>query len=218
MKYPKRNPDNGNQRLHHDSVYNGRSVFTARGPLIVQYLSGLEHCIECALEDYPEVFVQRLELMLPQDNLNEPERLIERFFSSLRSKIDASQRQSRDFGKRAHSTKVRYVWCREFSTTGKPHYHVAILLNKQSYWRLGDYDFNRGNLYSMIVEAWLSALRLPRVDHYVPLVHITQRGSYLMRRDDPEAIDCVFNRLSYLCKADTKKFGSYRHNFGYSRQ
>lgn len=217
MRKLSRNPCNRNQKLHYSSIFNGYKVYTDRGPLIHQYLSGIERCIESALIDYSSVFVLRIDLKLPAGIDVTQERLVERFIASLKSKVRAASKQSTDQGKRVHATTIRYVWCKEFSSTNQPHYHVALLMNKQSYWRAGSYDINCKCLYSMIVGAWLSALGLSDIARYKYLVNFSENGQYHMRRDSPESVQDVFYRLSYLCKLDTKNFDSRGHSFGCSR-
>ncbi|MDH0363366.1 YagK/YfjJ domain-containing protein, partial [Comamonas aquatica] len=113
MSKPNRNPYNPNQKLHHSSFFNGYEVYTKRGPLIYQYLSGIEVCIDSALQDYSSVFVLRIDLKLPSDISVPQERLIERFIASLRSKVRSASKRSMDQGKRVHPTNIRYVWCKE---------------------------------------------------------------------------------------------------------
>lgn len=218
MSKPNRNPYNPNQKLHHSSFFNGYEVYTKRGPLIYQYLSGIEFCIDSALQDYSCVFVLRIDLKLPSDISVPQERLIERFIASLRSKVRSASKKSTDQGKRVHPTNIRYVWCKEFSSTDQPHYHVALLMNKQSYWKVGRYDISGRSLYNMIVGAWMSALGLKDMERYKYLVNFSENGQYHMRRDSPVSVEEVFYRLSYLCKLDTKKFDRPGHSFGCSRQ
>lgn len=38
-------------------------------------------------------------------------------------------------------TSIRYIWCREYGTVdGNRHYHVMLLVNKDTFHTLGDYQ------------------------------------------------------------------------------
>lgn len=218
MTYLINNPSRKNQILHTADHFNGHKVQINRGPLVHDYLLDLEDCITHALNDYSSVFVLRIDLKLPPLEVKtRQDRLIERFTASLSSKIRFHQRRSNHEGKRTHPTKLRYVWCKETSNSDKTHFHMALLLNKQAYWRVGAYTYELDNLYSLIINAWLSALGLAPEPKHKYLVHFTKNGEYIMRRDDKQSIDDVFHRLSYLCKLDTKPHDAYKRNFGCSR-
>ncbi len=60
--------------------------------------------------------------------------VISRFFASLKAKIQAYQRKKRRANKRVRATTLRYFWCREFGKEkGRKHYHVILLLNKDTW-------------------------------------------------------------------------------------
>ncbi|HBA8308526.1 TPA: inovirus Gp2 family protein, partial [Escherichia coli] len=83
-----------------------------------------------------------------------------RFFGSLKAKIQAYQRKKRRANKRVRATTLRYFWCREFGKEkGRKHYHVILLLNKDTWCSLGDFS-EPSSLATMIQEAWCSALHL----------------------------------------------------------
>ncbi|WP_208474310.1 YagK/YfjJ domain-containing protein, partial [Escherichia coli] len=55
---------------------------------------------------------------------------------------------------------LRYFWCREFGKEkGRKHYHVILLLNKDTWCSPGDFS-EPSSLATMILEAWCSALHL----------------------------------------------------------
>ena len=121
----------------------------------------------------------------------------------------------------AHDTVVRYVWAREVGKGhrgqhGRPHYHMAVLLNYDAYCALGRFSPGRDNMFNRLQDAWASALGLP-LDAVVGLVEIPANPYYCIHRDDSESIAQFFHRASYLCKAATKEFGNGGHGFGASR-
>ncbi len=60
--------------------------------------------------------------------------VISRFFESLKAKIQAYQRKKRRTNKRVRATTLHYFWCREFGKEkGRKHYHVILLLNKDTW-------------------------------------------------------------------------------------
>ncbi|HEI0015175.1 TPA: inovirus-type Gp2 protein, partial [Escherichia coli] len=62
--------------------------------------------------------------------------------------------------KRVRATTLRYFWCREFGKEkGRKHYHVILLLNKDTWCSPGDFTVP-SSLAAMIQEAWCSALHL----------------------------------------------------------
>lgn len=212
------NQSRKNQRLHKDTTFKGRNVQDKHGSLVSNYLEDIDRCIDQSLKEYSCVFVLRIDLKIPSAEIPiQQDRLMERFVASLSAKIKYHQLRANACQKRTHPTKVRYVWCKEISTSNSTHYHFALMLNKQSYWRVGNYCYDEDNLYTLIINAWLSALGLSPNPKYQYLVHFTENGEYIMRRDDEQSIRDVFYRLSYLCKLDTKPHDAYQHNFGSSR-
>ncbi len=51
--------------------------------------------------------------------------------------------------KRIHNSTLRYVWVRVFSQTDKCHFHVLLLINKDAYYHLGDYDLTNNCQYQL---------------------------------------------------------------------
>ncbi|WP_223883612.1 MULTISPECIES: inovirus-type Gp2 protein [Enterobacteriaceae] len=80
-----------------------------------------------------------------------------RFMDSL--KIKAHLHRTVRSGKRSHDTQVRYFWCRETGPqNGHAHYHMLILVNKNTFHSLGSFHRQGNNLGNYIIEAWLSGL------------------------------------------------------------
>ncbi|WP_420245699.1 YagK/YfjJ domain-containing protein [Citrobacter sedlakii] len=66
--------------------------------------------------------------------------------------------------------RAEYVWVREVGESDKPHYHVAISVNKDTFNCPGDYSMNDRNPGSDVREAWLSATGLSGDPEYRTLV------------------------------------------------
>lgn len=215
-----RHPSNKNLNLFNDCTYKGLPVQVDKGPFVQEYLERLNQTIDRAVTEYPRVFAFRVDLRLPADRPLPDHAytnvVIDRFIESLKAKIRHNRSNARSVKKYAHDTKVRYVWTREYGLAGKPHHHLAILLNYDAFSALGEFSLGRDNMFNRMVEAWATALGLP-IDVVCPLVYIPANHYYHLHRDDPAGKAAFFYRASYLCKAATKVFGDGSHGFGCSR-
>lgn len=215
----KRHQENNNLKLIVGESYEGFDIQRRCAPLVEEYLSRTLCVTRLALLKHPRTFAFRVDLRFPSDwffgdsNGNEP---LERFFASLRAKIFHNRKLRAEQSVFAHNTKVSYIWCREYGEKGAPHYHLVIFLNRDAFFTLGQFEIGRENLYNFLVEAWASALKLPVKDS-AGLVHIPENHAYTLTRDDRDAFNAFFYRVSYLCKAETKHFGNHKHSFGSSR-
>lgn len=88
--------------------------------------------------------------------------------------------------------------------------------NRDAFHTVGRFQSERENLYSRIQSACTSALRIP-FDDADGLVHIPDKATFHLSQDDPAEMDRYFHRVSYLCKAATKDYGSRCRAFGCSR-
>lgn len=214
-----RHPENQNLSLHVDPLYQGFAVYTARGPLVKEYLERALHVVESALQQYGRVFAFRVDLRFPlgsEKSAFNNNQVVERFFASFKAKIRHNRGKAREVNPYAHDSVVRYVWCRELGMHDVPHYHIVILLNNDAFCTLGKFELGRDNLFNRLNEAWASALGLS-VSSALGLVELPANPFYLLRRDTPDSIAALFYRISYLCKSDTKVFGEWMHAFGASR-
>lgn len=215
-----RHPSNLNLILHSDSSYFGLPIQTSKGPFFREYLSRLLQTITNATDQYREVFGFRFDLHFPatrnSQDFSFQNEVIERFIESFKAKIRHNRQMALRENRYAHDTVVRYVWARETGQLGKPHYHLAILLNKDAFCALGTFEPGRQNMFNRLHEAWASALGVP-IEAVKGLVEIPQNPCYFIRRDDQSSIDAFFYRTSYLCKSATKVFGDGAHGFGASR-
>lgn len=215
-----RHPRNTNLILHNDSAFQGWPIQVDKGPFIQQYLSRLQQTMQCALAQYPRVFAFRIDLRFPT-GIQPPgsvytNQVIERFIESFKAKIAHNRSHARQLNKYAHDSKVRYVWARELGEHGKPHFHLAILLNRDAFTALGKFEVGRDNMFNRLVEAWASALGLSG-DAVRGLVEVPPNPCYHLNRGEPGGQAEFFHRTSYLCKAATKVFGDGSHGFGASR-
>ena len=215
----KRNPMNTNQVIHQGDRFNGLPIQQEHGMLIEDYLIKAYNCFDKALEDYTRVCMMRFDLQIPEnyspENVNN-NILMSKFFVSLKEKIISSQTRSERLGHRVHYTNLRYLWCRESSSFGRIHYHVAILLNYNAYAFIGDFDLESNNMYTRVHEAWASALYMYPPDT-VGLIHIPENPVYQIHRGDFQSLASAFYRVSYFCKMATKEYGLRFHSFGSSR-
>lgn len=215
-----RHPQNHNLHIHYGDTYQGLPLMVDKGPFIREHLQRLHRTMQRALNQHPRTFAFRVELKFPSSGMlpsyaftNE---VISRFFESFKAKIEHSRSMARRSNRYAHPCTVRYVWVREIASSDRPHYHLAIFLNRDAYRTLGDFRSNGRNLFNRLEEAWASALRLPR-EAVTGLVHIPKNPSYHITRDDAQSQAEFFHRASYLCKTATKVYGDHQHSFGASK-
>ncbi|EHD0836640.1 inovirus Gp2 family protein, partial [Escherichia coli] len=111
------------------------------------WLSRFDSLLDSALAQHRAVSFIRVDLRFPEympATIMDPDpdsAVISRFFESLKAKIQAYQRKKRRANKRVHATSLRYFWCREFGKMyGRKHYHVILLLNKDTWCSLGDFS------------------------------------------------------------------------------
>lgn len=215
-----RHPQNANLIIHHGANYFGMPIQADKGPFVQQYLERLSNTLQMALQQYSRVFAFRVDLRFPAGT-DLPgslytNQVIERFVESFKAKIRHNRRMARMENKHAHDSSVRYVWTREVGQHGRPHYHVAFLLNYDAFNALGKFESGRNNMFNRLGEAWASALGLT-VEAVRGLVEIPENPTYCLRRDDPQGLNEFFYRASYLCKSATKIYGDGQHGFGASR-
>ncbi|RQW27277.1 inovirus Gp2 family protein [Rhodobacteraceae bacterium CH30] len=215
-----RHPSNTNLTLHYEYTYKGLPIQTEKGPFIRNYLERLHQTMTYSLNQYPRTFAFRVDLRLPTGILIHDSLMtnmaMERFIESFKAKIRHNRHKARQERPYAHDSKVRYVWAREFSEQGNPHYHIAILLNNDAFCALGSFYSESRNMFNRLEEAWASALCLP-VGEMRGLVEIPRNACYRLLHDDRDSLADFFYRTSYLCKADTKIYGDGSHGFGASR-
>ena len=132
--------------------------------------------LDVMLEHHCKVLVFRLDLRLHEriENSDQLSRFFDRFKKSLKA-----------FGHK----RLGYIWCREQGKAGKPHYHVALIVN-------GNINQNPHYLIEEIRHHW--------EDRQVGTVWQPDNCSYRLNRGDNTQYQKVFDRLSYVAKVDTK--------------
>ena len=155
-------------------------------------------------------------------NLPEPysDSAISRFIASLKAKLDADLIRKEQAWGRSLKNHLSYVWAREIGPRSqKPHYHLLLLMNKDVYHCLGDYQATEGTLASLISSAWCSALDLPAWLFGNLVSFPSNPVSYLDINSNgfEQQVLTVLNRAAYLCKFETKQAEQGFRAFGTSR-
>ncbi|MDA9556989.1 inovirus Gp2 family protein [Vibrio sp.] len=210
--------------------YKGLDIIRELDKMNVYYLDRIERTLAIACSSCNRTYAIRVDLRLPNnDNLDSEDRdciyysivdkrdLMKRFFESLNSKIKCQYNRKVKDSIRVHKTKVRYIWVREEGKSGKPHYHVCLLLNKDRFYRAGNIE-DKESLSFLIISAWASALRL-RKEEVVRLIHFPINHGYYLERNNHksyEVFNSLFYRLSYFAKKESKKYGEGYRNIGTS--
>ncbi|MBL1376458.1 inovirus Gp2 family protein [Zobellella iuensis] len=189
--------------------------------------------IDRALADHPRTIAIRFDLRFPWDLLDSlysdspsqhfraDREVITRFFKSLKSKISHSLSRRKREGKRVHPTNVRYIWCREINDSVHCHYHVLILLNKDTFQSPGNYRLIDSGLSGMVYSAWASAIELCIEDAF-RLVHFPENSNYTINKNADrhlfeEDYNSLVNRALYLAKAFSKYTADGGRSFGTSQ-
>ena len=169
-----------------------------------------------ALDVHPRLTALRVDLRLPDVPAATDAAVISRFINALKARIDAYQKRKRREGKRVHTTRLHYVWAREFGENkGKKHYHLILLVNRDTWCGAGDYR-DPGSLAGMIKQAWCSALGVD-AGCYATLANFPSRPVVWLDRGDDVGLRDALDRAAYLAKEYTKVNGTGERNFGCSR-
>lgn len=201
------------------SDHNGWSILD-KYPCNPKYLDVIQAVMKKALNNHSRTLVVRVDLHTPISACIDS-RVISRFFDSLKAKIKARERKNKRNGVRVHKSEMEYVWCREFGVNNNVHYHLGIFLNGDAFNGLGNYRTVEDNLAGMIYCAWASAMKCD-VEDVFTLVHFPKSEPFYLLNVLWESFiykfNCVFNRLSYLAKFESKIYGSGKRNFGSSQK
>ncbi|MCP6481757.1 YagK/YfjJ domain-containing protein [Klebsiella pneumoniae] len=76
---------------------------------------------------------------------------ISRFLNSFKAILEAYEHRRKFAGIRVNKNVVRNVWAREYSKSGKCHFHICLFFNKDAYYHLGHLKHN-GTLRNGFVE------------------------------------------------------------------
>lgn len=199
----------------------------SHGDHVLQYWVKINKLL-CRLTDrYPRLTAVRVDLHYPKivdngDNIccfpNLEPGVISRMRESLKAKLEADRIRKKREGKRIYRCPLFIMWAKEYSESGKCHYHICLLFNKDAYYHLGDYE-REDNLRGMITGAWYSALALQR-DDCPDLVTFPDNCRYVLDNEDTGFEDhyqALLTRLDYLTKVESKVFGEGDRNFGCSQ-
>lgn len=225
-------PFNPNLHITYANVWQSFQLLRQEHGLIEEYLHNIHVVMNTALVHHPRTLMIRCDLRFPSEQLAYDSTTISRFMASLKAQIDHDRRSKSLAGQRVHDCQLRYVWAKEQVTSELPHYHVALFLNHDSYFNLGQFQQigyapfpdtptpyfveQAPNMACRIVRAWASALGIHE-SLAIGLVHFPENPTYHLRSDDPLAFAQAFQRLSYLAKADTKLYQDGTRWFGTSR-
>ncbi|MBB1488651.1 inovirus Gp2 family protein [Oceanospirillum sediminis] len=207
---------NKNLSLHSVPEFRGFSVQTSKGDLIEDYLEHTYQVVMSALQEYPRTFGIRFDLRMPSRAQQMPCNVISVFCEKLADIILKDRNRVAREQQYPKPCRVRYVWARERGQEGHDHYHVVIFLNRDAYHVLGDKSALAGNMAARIKLAWARAMRMD-IEDAATGVYFPDNAEYRVDQGDQPAIENLFHRISYLCKAKTKNYGDRRRNFGCSR-
>lgn len=197
----------------------------SHGEHILEYRIKINQLLSRLTDRYPRLMAVRVDLHYPpilEDTAScfhvPTPKAISKFRDSAKAKLVADRIRKQREGKRIYRCPMFIIWVREFSTSGKCHYHICLLFNKDAYYHLGDYE-REDNLRGMITGAWYSALKLHREDN-PSLVHFPANCRYVLDSNSPNFQDHyqeLLTRLDYLTKLGSKVFGEGGRNFGCSQ-
>ena len=229
-------PHNHNLTVYSkESWWNNHPVLQKPLGLVEQYLRRIQQTLDHACTEYTRLSVMRFDLHFPQNLHCRDDQAISRFVDALKAKIRADQQRKQAQGKRAYPCNLYYVWAKERVSSEACHYHMAIMLNRDAYFTLGNYTAAAccndpdmpvdhwqeppENMAGRILSAWASALGMSMA-HMVGLVHFPDNPVYSLNRNDMAFTDqynAVFRRLSYFAKVESKQYGDRSRHFGCSR-
>lgn len=173
-----------------------------------------------ALVLHKRLFVNRFDLRFPHEsNYKSDSRVISRFNDSIKAQLNAREKRKEKAGKRIHSHGLEYAWVREIGPiSGKAHYHIVLIFNKDAFFTLGQFDMSHDNLYTIIVKAWNSALGVKKETQ--GLVEVCDFGIRHLDENDSHFKDhcnAWLGYLDYLAKHFSKPYGDGKRSFGCSR-
>lgn len=203
----------------------GLPILMEQDQLHLHYLQRIHTFLAGCLSEHPRWTVIRVDLRSP-NGCSIPASSITRFLESLKAQLKHVRHVKQSTGKRTYDPMLRYVWVREQNASDQPHYHVAILLNHDAYFALGDYrrlnypdrDYQR-MLSGRICKAWGTALNIYWGQAWAG-VHFPELPTSALMRHSPRSkqqLYRVFYRLSYFAKQQTKIYGQGHRNFGMSQ-
>lgn len=183
------------------------------------YLKNIEELIDHSLRSSTRIAAFRFDLRFPNGHVDQSDRVITKFFESLKAQLKAKDEKTKKAQKRVYPHNLRYSWVRERDTSDNDHFHCVVIVNKDAYSVLGGFNQEAGNMSARLKKAWVSAIGTQ--SHVKDgLVHFPTNGTYYIdghSPDKPRQKEDLFYRLSYFAKNATKVYGSGKRSFGCSR-
>ncbi|EOX8445596.1 inovirus Gp2 family protein [Salmonella enterica] len=199
-------------------------------PFNEHYLERMFTVLNNAVERHPRTLAVVALLRLPEYRdigdsiISTPDfhgNVMSRFIESLKEKITAFLKRKAKQNIRIHHGELRYAWVREYGTDEKPHYHIVLFFNHDTFNTLGNFTNESDNLGTFIEDAWLSALSLSVYPEYRTLAHTSKNGLYFLNAnsaDFDEVYNCLTFRLSYFAKERSKIYSRDNRSFGCSQR
>lgn len=186
-----------------------------------QYRQDFMNAILDAVDEFPRTLALRVDLRFSKDyQYEKSNKEITRFIESLKAKLAVDCRKRSDRWNRTLRNRLRYIWVREVGELNRrKHYHVLLLLNKNIYKGLGNFDSDN-SLAALIQQAWCSALSLDWEQHRY-LVHFPEKACCYLHGNSAnymqEATDLMRN-IDYMVKNYSKPYGDGYRSIGSSRR
>ncbi|EIE9609362.1 inovirus Gp2 family protein [Vibrio diabolicus] len=227
-------------RTTNANIFKGIELRTRQFPLVSKNLVQVHDVLTDAVEEFSRITAIRLDLRYPDSyDGDEVSNAITSFFRSLNSQIKEELKRRKRRKSSVSRERLRFIWCKEIYSSPYPHFHIVIILNKDNFRCLGNYnDFSFlesvdkcKTLYQMAVCAWARALNID-LDAAYGAVHVPENPIYYVIERHPfddyddedyeggsfdKMFNELFNRAVYLTKLRTRAFGRGR-TFGTSRR
>lgn len=216
-----RHTENPNLAHFYGSSYRGLPILEQYTPMLDGYLDIAHRVLFSALGDHTRIAAYRVDLHYPA---NEPlpdfaygNKAITAFIQSVKKQIMKHRKLAAEKYDRINDTTFHYIWVREIGDTGRPHYHVYIILNAYAYDSLGDWKKVKENMAYRFFRAWSKAIGVS-VEQAVGLVQFPKENAiHIVSRNDSQAISLLYEHMSYLCKAYSKVYEGWVHCIGSSQ-
>lgn len=216
----KRLKQNRNLHEYTAAAFNGSRCYEKQ-PLISEYLDIIHNVINRSVAEHPRTLAIRVDLRYPR--YCQPtwgNEVMARFFEKVTYLLNKDYQERLSRGVNAYRTSLRYVWCRESTEQSPCHYHLMLFVNRDAYYRLGDFNDLQQGLAGMIRRAWAYALQLEcHVNN--GSVEFPPNPVYELNANSPDyekQFNDAFYRASYFAKAKTKVWGDRTRSFGSSRK
>jgi len=182
------------------------------------YIERILQTVNSAVSIHSQLACFFITLRFPQNGTGrDDDEAISRFIDALKYQINAYIDFKRSEGKRVHSTTLHYIWAREFGPrNGNKHYHVVLMLNKNTFHQLGNYilpDSGPGSLANLIQRAWCSAIKLPTESHANLASFPSEFPCMWIENNNPFQRTDAEKRMFYLAKRYSKRNGDDKHSF-----